>query len=235
MANIITNTIAATAIAVIASVANATTTLHKFSYQNEIAGDQFGYTNVTVDADGTVNATTKFTNGKHYDGDHFVAQVVVYGPNNVPLLGLSYGAGINATGGFGSANEAIVSKSGILDAGMIDDVVWIGVRHFQVDGRDDKKIWEVIGQIVEAIFEANSGDGGSHNAAASSARIDGDAVHYRVSDGPNAGKALSMEELNVGILPRASIGLLNITGAGGGGRLDEGRISPHVFQKTGDF
>ena len=125
-----------------------------WKFSSEIDDSQFGYTDVHIAENGRVTASTLFSNGDKLDGDHFVARVVVFAEDGTPLLGLQYGAGINATGGFGSANEARVGSEGNIDAGLLGTVADVGVSHSTRDTIDDVAFWETLGEIARTIWEA---------------------------------------------------------------------------------
>ncbi|CAM4256367.1 hypothetical protein [Palleronia rufa] len=125
-----------------------------WKYASEINDSQFGYTDVHIDANGRVAATTLFSNGSRLDGDHFVARIVVFAEDDTPLLGMQYGAGINATGGFGSANETRVGEEAVLDPGLANLVASVGVAHSTRDAVDDAAFWEKVGDIARTLWQA---------------------------------------------------------------------------------
>lgn len=153
---------------------------------SEIDANQFGYTTVTVSEDVTVAATTLFSNGKKLDGDHFVTNVIVYSSDDVPLLGSTYGVGLNASS-FGGAVEETTGWIGQIDPPLVSEVAWVGVVHRTEDKVNDQELWEKIGKIAAEMFKAYVSSQGEPTAMVGNAPVafiglDGDGT--RLEDSP---------------------------------------------------
>ena len=136
-----------------AAMADGVTLPRTWTAGSEIDANQFGYTSVTISTDGTVAATTRYSNGKKVDGDHFVTVGIVYSSDDVPLLGFTYGAGLNASF-FGGAVEETAGWIGQIDPPLVGEVGWVGVAHRTEDKVNDQELWEQIGKIAAEVFKA---------------------------------------------------------------------------------
>lgn len=170
-----------------------------WTLQSEIDEKQVGYTTVSIDEDGKVTASTLFSNGKTYDGDHFITQVIVYAAEDVPILGMQYGVGINPSYGFGGAKEETVGRVAEIEPEFIDDIVSVGILHRTEDTIDDQEVWETIGKIAEAVWKAYSESGNSGEGGFS---LGGSTALYHGASGVVAGFAQNPAKV---VLPKAAL------------------------------
>ena len=153
---------------------------------SEIDAKQFGYTTVTVSEDGMVAATTRFSNGKKVDGDHFVTNVMVYSSDDVPLLGFTFGVGLNASF-FGGAVEETTGWIGQIDPPLVSEVSWVGIVHRTEDKVNDQELWKRISEIAAEVFKAYVSSRDEANAMISNTPVafiglNGDGI--RLGDSP---------------------------------------------------
>ena len=167
-----------------------------WKFSSEIDDSQFGYTDVHIDATGRVSASTLFSNGSRIDGDHFVARVVIFAEDDTPILGMQYGAGINATGGFGSANEERVGQEAAIGPELLDLVSGVGVSHHNRDTVDDAAFWEKVGDIARALWQAYQARDGEGVGL-----VTGMPIEFR---GMSDGISMDIDTVpDVGAIPRA--------------------------------
>lgn len=144
-----------TFVAAVVFSANAASASQLFKYDtsSQIDSKQFGYTSIAVSDTGKVDISTKFSNGKRYDGDTFTASVSLYDNSDNVVLAIRQIKGINATGGIGSANEATVNVAHQLSPAKAQSITRATVKYGFKDSVDDEEIWKALQKIAEAFFE----------------------------------------------------------------------------------
>lgn len=64
----------------------------------QVVGDHQDSTSTVIVYDnGNISFDSRFSNGHKTDGDHFVAEVVLYNASNEPIIAGHQGAGVNAS------------------------------------------------------------------------------------------------------------------------------------------
>lgn len=114
---------------------------------DEIDKHQLTYTSIRIGAEGKGTVTTKFSNGKQLDGDHFVTYTQFLDDQGHVLAIVRLAKGLNGSGG-GKAKEGTVSSGVSLP---IDQ--WSRVKRVRVLARTegsckDEKFWGKVAQKV---------------------------------------------------------------------------------------
>jgi hypothetical protein len=144
---------------------------YKFHDEQRIDRRQYGYTDVTVDRAGVATFTTKFSNGKQWDGDHFFARIVLRDAAGRPVAAVEQKKGLNGSFG-GKAREGSVTNKLRLTPGQWARVRSVKVEMGHYDAIDDAKVWEALRKLAEAW--AQGGDEQYREAARPSwGRLDG--------------------------------------------------------------
>lgn len=106
---------------------------------------QDAVTNVTISKGGVVTVTSRFSNGRRYDGDNFASTVTVYSESGQILATLRLAKGLNGTYG-GRTRVGTVKASKQLPRGVKPGRVTI--THSQFDKVNDLAVWDVIETVV---------------------------------------------------------------------------------------
>lgn len=103
----------------------------------QVVGDHQDSTSTVIVYDnGNISFDFRFSNGHKTDGDHFVAEVVLYNASNEPIIAGHQGAGVNASLG-GQTQVATVSKSLAVTPQMAAMVDHVKARHYQKDTKGE--------------------------------------------------------------------------------------------------
>lgn len=135
---------------------------HSYKFSKRLDHKQAGYTQVKVNKDGVATILTKFSNGKQWDGDHFLALIVFSDESGNPIAAVKQRMGLDGSYG-GSARSDRVTKELKLTKAQWARVKTIKVTMKHYDKVDDRKAWEALRKVVEAFVAG--GDNGDRKIA----------------------------------------------------------------------
>jgi len=140
---------------------------HKYHEEHKYEDKQYGYIDININKKGLAIIKTKFSNGKTFDGDHFVALTRLQDSDGDVLAAVRHKRGLNPSY-FGAANEGELEDKIRLSESQWARVTDIDVDWYFEDEVDDKAVWRAIKKLAEA-WAASSKDDDSNDEGGSSA------------------------------------------------------------------
>jgi hypothetical protein len=115
-------------------------------------------TDVTIQGDGTITASSRFENAKQLDGDHYTAVVVVLGTDRQPLAVIKQTKGVNARG-WGRTQVVLDTTTGKIPPNLLNQIGAIEIQHGFWDSRNDQEWWRKAIQVGGQIAQIMQGEG----------------------------------------------------------------------------
>lgn len=121
--------------------------------------NQYVGSDIRITHDGVLSVNSFFSNGRRFDGDHFVAHIQVFSRDGSLIGEIKQSKGLNATFGM-RTREATEVGSVQLDKRKIGDISRVSVHHRYVDRVNDKALWNTL--ILAAANEYRKSDHNAH-------------------------------------------------------------------------